>query len=148
MMQVWIIEQGCYSDYRVVGIYSTQENAQRVCDLINKKEPYEEASVVFRKLDPCIEEMNEGLIQFYVMMDWSGDVESCKESSCIDPDDDGLSCWGRTKVRWQRNQKKNDCVRGGVWAKDTTHAIKIANEYRAQQIAHGELKSFEETEEF
>ena len=28
-MKVWTVEQGEYSDYRVVGIFSTKENAAR-----------------------------------------------------------------------------------------------------------------------
>ena len=33
---VWVIEKGSYSDYRVVGVYSTQERAKLVCEHINK----------------------------------------------------------------------------------------------------------------
>jgi hypothetical protein len=31
---VWVIEQGSYSDYRVVGVFTSRENAKRVADAI------------------------------------------------------------------------------------------------------------------
>lgn len=34
-MSVWVIEQGEYSDYRVVGVYSSRENAERIAEKIN-----------------------------------------------------------------------------------------------------------------
>lgn len=32
---IWVVEQGEYSDYRVVGVFSSQESAQVVADKLN-----------------------------------------------------------------------------------------------------------------
>lgn len=41
-MDVYVIEKGCYSDRHVVGVTETQEEAERICELLNKTtyEPY------------------------------------------------------------------------------------------------------------
>ena len=62
MDKVWIIEQGRYSDYGVVGIFSTEDKAKAVCDKINEGDCRDEASVAERTLDPChiTNEMSRG----------------------------------------------------------------------------------------
>lgn len=57
MDKVWIVEQGEYSDYSVLGIFSTKENAELVAEDINKDTDryYDIASVRECTLDPGIE---------------------------------------------------------------------------------------------
>jgi hypothetical protein len=136
MKEVWIIEEGEYSDYRVSGIYSTEKDAQMMCDLINKRDRWTEARIACRQLDPCVREMNDGLIQFDVTMLRNGDVEKCIESEYIDTSPE----LGHRKPSTYRKE----CVSGSVWARDVAHAIKIANEKRVQLVASGELLSAEE----
>ena len=75
MKEVWIIEEGEYSDYHVSGIYSTEKDAQRMCDIINEGEGWVRSRIDSRQLDPSVEEMNEGLIQFVA----SGELLSAEE---------------------------------------------------------------------
>ena len=35
-MDVYVIEKGCYSDRHVVGVTETQEEAERICELLNR----------------------------------------------------------------------------------------------------------------
>ena len=35
-MDVYVIEKGCYSDRHVVGVTETQEEAERICKILNK----------------------------------------------------------------------------------------------------------------
>jgi len=35
MAPVWVVEEGEYSDYRVVGVFSSKENAQLIADAVN-----------------------------------------------------------------------------------------------------------------
>jgi hypothetical protein len=58
-VSVWVIEQGEYSDYRVVGVYSTKENAEMVCAKINAHRGYDEASIAEWEMDAGVEAANK-----------------------------------------------------------------------------------------
>jgi hypothetical protein len=45
MTTVWIVTQGEYSDYHIVGVFSTKEAAEALCARINAKEDYDKAQV-------------------------------------------------------------------------------------------------------
>lgn len=110
MISVWIIEQGEYSDYCVVGIFSTKENADQICAEINKTE-YSEAEVKERPLDPAINELRQGLRQFM--------VHRFPE----------LKAKPTTSLIVESFAQKAYAL---VWARDEPHAIKIAAERFAQ----------------
>jgi hypothetical protein len=116
MPTCWIIEQGEYSDYRVVGIFTTRENAeQALAYMKDPKNHYEEPTISERVLDPAIAELNQGLSQFCVRMLNNGEltVYTKKELDLKD-------------ITWNRGA----CYY--TWAKDEQHAIKIAAERHAQ----------------
>jgi hypothetical protein len=47
--------------------------------------------------------------------------------------------WRRTQAPAYRGKPdKPDILQADIWAKDETHAIKIANEHRTRMIASGE----------
>lgn len=134
---VWVIEEGSYSDYHVVGVYSSEENARRVCALMDQK--YDKPGVNEWPLDPAIDEINAGLRTYLVQMHEDGTVTECREdqvhpghqpSFCIHshPNKDGSLGFGDYVLLLQG---------WGVWAKDCEHAIKITNEKRTQMIAEG-----------
>jgi hypothetical protein len=76
MKYVWVIEQGSYSDYRVVGVYSSKKNAQLVCDAINSGERrYDEATVAKWPVDQSVLEVSRGYKRFIVTMLRDGTVE-------------------------------------------------------------------------
>jgi hypothetical protein len=140
MDKVWIIEQGSYSDYRVVGIFSTEQKAQQVCDWINSRQTYgDKAEVTWRCLDPAIELLNSGLSQWRVQMLRDGSTER------VEQQDDTYDLEGSAHI-WDRPRAPFYAGKGGVqaalvakvWARDSDHAIKIANERRVQMIASGE----------
>lgn len=135
-MKIYVIEQGEYSDYHVVGVFSTRENAERILTIINGSENhYYKAEIAEWELDPTIKELNAGLNPYRVVMDYFGKTERCEEIE-HPMYDDQLRVWGRTKAAfWEHEINVSDAVAGTVWAADEKHAIKIANEYRAQQIA-------------
>jgi hypothetical protein len=133
MKEVWFVESGEYSDYTVVGVFSTEENANMIRDLLN-------ATVVKRVLDPGVNELREGMSQFYVQMLKDGTVEKCVLQTEISAYtfEDQPRIWRRSIAPAYKNTGVQDCLQGTFWAKDSTHAVKIANEYRAQFIASGE----------
>lgn len=146
MSKVWIIEQGSYSDYRVVGIYTTAENAQRICDRINQNEDYEKAEVSERELDPGIDALNQGLNKFFIVMAADGVLERCEESRSWDGYDiaDGstLRPWRRTTApAWQGMEGIIDAVQGSIFARDVEHATKIVNEHRLVLLAEGTISN-------
>lgn len=123
---VWVIEDGEYSDYHVVGVFSSRENAELVLGQLKSGE------IAEWELDPAVKALNAGLSRYYVQMLRDGTVcESKPEEFCADeweflntsdgyPPTAGLRVW--------------------VFAKDEKHAVKIANEKRIQAIANGEWK--------
>jgi len=131
---IWAIEDGCYSDYHIVGVFSSEEKAQKIKNIVG-------GEVVEWNLDPGINEINKGLSMFSILMDYSGDIERLtKEKICTyNLSDNGLNIWERTKAHAYQGKKVNDAVGGFVWAKDQKHAIKIANEFRTQSIAENKM---------
>ena len=66
MSMCYIIEQGSYSDYRVVGIFSTKDKAEQALEYMKSGE-CEEPKITERRLDPGISQLNEGLTQFQII---------------------------------------------------------------------------------
>jgi len=145
MKTVWIIEQGSYSDYRVVGIFSSKENAEQVCERVNQGETYEQATIAEWPLNPGVEAINKGLVPFLVWMLIDGTTERCEQLERGGDDfrwtmTDELRVWRRSEAPAYRGKNVQDCLMGRVFAKDSAHAVKIVNERRTQMIANGEWK--------
>ena len=135
MASVWIIEVGSYSNYRIVGIYSTKENAQLVADRINNDcTDYEKATVKERMIDPLVHEVNEGWNRYRIRMNRDGDVEMIEEDEMSPYTDYETSALCINESIIYRGK-----ISGGIFARDAQHAIKIANEFRAQMVAEGKL---------
>lgn len=120
MKKCWIIEQGCYSDYRVVGIFSTKENAEKQMARIEWHSEYDQPSIEERWLDPGIDELNQGLSQYNVRFE--GDETFVKSYNSVEFDD----------YHWLKGSSYT------VWAKNDRAAIKIAAEKHAQYKASQE----------
>lgn len=120
---IWVVEQGDYSNYRVAGVFSCEESAIRIRDLINTNDYFEKAEIAEWPLDPCIKELNAGLSLWQITMTRNGTVHHCElEKYALEPCFDYHFTF----------------LRGYVWAKDSQHAIKIVNEKRTQMIANNE----------
>lgn len=116
MTSCWIIECGTYSDYRVIGIYTSKDNADRACAYFKTKDDgwHDDAQVVERPLDPCIKELGEGLVQYGIRI--TPRETSVREYIDLEPED----------MHW------NDGSFYHVWAIDGESAIKIAAERHAE----------------
>ena len=139
MKSVWVIEQGSYSDYRVVGVYSSKRNAQLVCDAINTGGHDDEATVAKWPVDQSVLEVSRGYKRFIVTMLRDGTVEDIRGPEAISSYDmsSTLRIWRRTQAPAYKGKGIPDALNGSVLAKDEKHAIKIANEQRTQMIALG-----------
>lgn len=122
MSKVYLVTDGDYSDYHVLGVFSSREkadHAKRLYAACNNVEEYE--------LD-AVPESPPGLLAYVVLMEISGDVKDLWQESVAGfksrwhPGD----LYGSAPVAWFR-----------IRARDEQHAVKIANEWRAQIIAMG-----------
>lgn len=140
MKSVWVIEQGCYSDYRVVGVYTAKEKAERVADALNASEnSWDRATIAEWPIDPGYAEINQGRRRFSVVMLRDGTVErSDQEEIAAYSLSDEFRIWERTKAPAFKGKGIADALTATVWGRDQKHAVKIVNERRAQMIASGE----------
>lgn len=136
---VWAIEEGAYSEYHIVGVFSTRENAERILAILNADRQVALAELVEWPLDPCIEQLNAGLSQWRVIMLKDGSVEKTEHFGGAY----GISADFQVSMRstWRHGDNpKPDCIDPIVWATDESHAVKIVNEHRAAMIASGEWR--------
>jgi hypothetical protein len=138
MKSVWLIESGSYSDYHVSGVYLSKEDALRVAKFLGLGED----EVREWKLNPGIAELNKGLRQYRIVMRRDGTVENVDTVDDPYDLDTCLTVWDRPNAPFWKEKgiKVQSAISGTVWARNDKHAIKIANEFRAQKIASGELK--------
>jgi hypothetical protein len=139
MKSVWVIEQGSYSDYHVVGVFSSRKNAKLVLDSLTKD--YDEPTIAEWPIDPAVTELNAGLTVWLGEMLRDGTVERCVQwdNSGYHLSND-LTIWRREDAPAYRGKGVLNCLHGTVWAKDQKHAVKIFNEKRTQLIAQDKWK--------
>ena len=114
-MKVYTIEQGSYSDYHIIGVFSTRENAERMIARMDSS--YEKPWIEEREIDPGITELSQGLNLY--MVRFRGDETAVESRGDINPED---CIW-----------KDGACY--FVWAENDQAAIKIAAEKYAQYKA-------------
>jgi hypothetical protein len=129
MTSVWVVEDGEYSDYRVVGVFSSKKNAERVCKLTG-------GEIAKWRMNPAIDELNAGLHFYRVEIAKDGTVSHCGRHEPSTYDIDGT--YESTPWVDYRDHSLGVHLIVRVWASDDNHAIKIANERRMQKIANGE----------
>jgi hypothetical protein len=137
---VWVIERGSYSDYGVLGVFSTEANARLIAARINKGGG-EKATVSEWPLDPAIADLAAGRKKYSVRMEFDGSV---LEPPVRRKDDlwgeTYFSVWERSTATAYKGQGSHDVLQGMVWAKTPVHAVKIVNEQRLMRIASGEME--------
>jgi hypothetical protein len=125
MSTVYLVTDGDYSDYHLLGVYSTRRlaNVARVRYAASNIEEYE---------FDAMPEAPPGLLPWDVLMDIHGDCHApyhgaqAKRTSCEEFTERTVSYYDEVHLKFS------------VWATDARHAIKIANEQRAQLIALGQ----------
>lgn len=142
-MKIYLVSDGAYSDYRIIGAFSSVEKATAARDYYASNE-IEEFEV-----DAPIPDHPPGTYLYAVSMKRDGEVISCDR----DTPDDYYTC----VVTWipvESHQNPDGSSRPitfqddlesrvayflfKVWAKSKEGAIKIANERRLQCIAEGD----------
>ena len=140
--KIWVVEQGSYSDYRVVGVFTSKANAQIVVDKLKSAEYYyDEPTIAEWPLNPAVEELNAGLDHWRVLMLKDGTTERCDKSDMPSYNIEGSTqIWRRSTAPAYKGQGVQDALDATVWATDAKHAVKIVNEQRIQMIAGGQWK--------
>jgi len=127
-MTVYIITAGEYSDYHICAVFSTREQAEAALPIFTSNYDYEWPEINEWKVDD-ISRYPPGFLPFTITMDNEGNTEQVERISATSFEHllNGVMLPGsRCLFR--------------IWARDEEHAVKIANEKRAQMIASGEWK--------
>lgn len=127
---VYLVSRGNYSDYRVLAAFTERGVADQVVAKIIAEvgHSWEPPFVEERALNP--EVISNPLVSFRVNMEYdTGDKATVSANNTEDSLDmnEAFGTWGR---RGEKKMCSTSC-----WAKDAGHAIKIANERRAQHKA-------------
>lgn len=113
---IYVVTSGCYSDYRIVGVFDNEKLAN-----LAKELEHDSNEVEVYSLNPNANEYNQGLRIRSVTIRKDGTVVLVKPRE-----------WG--------NQLTKD-PEGGyfltvcMWSRDDEHAVKIANERRGYLLA-------------
>ncbi len=142
MRTVFVIKQGSYSDYHVVGVFSTKEKAQLVFDALKNGDDYDKPEMVEWPIDPAVDELSAGLKPFYVQMNFDGSTERLEPRNLSSYElGMAVTIWERTKaLAYAYAPDIRDILTATVFAKDEQHAVKIVNEHRTRLIAEGKFK--------
>ena len=134
---VFVLTTGSYSDYSIVGVFSTKEKEAEFRQAFPSSDYNEVETYPFDSNAPSLRANGYSLYQLYLLRD--GITEKITRISS--PSTYELSQVGNCKV-WRRSTAPayagkgiQDCIDIIVWAKSDVHAIKIASEKRAQLIA-------------
>lgn len=120
---VYVLTKGDYSDYHIIGVYSTRDEAEK--GVIEYDSEWGTPSIEEWDVDKHPAHP-EGMLAYKVHMDRDGNSEVHREG-CDDFKGDDWAPYG-----------DNQRVSFRMWARDEQHAVKIANERRMQQIASGQ----------
>lgn len=141
MDKVYAISAGEYSDWRVLGIFTTREKAESFLKYYNEspitdRDRYSclNPDIIEFKLDALTSKQEQGLFYYQVTMSEEGAVTDIVREAFYERDIDEL-----TETRIEVWKAPTDPVRFNChcWAKNDEHAIKITSDYRRQIIALG-----------
>jgi hypothetical protein len=137
---VWVIEQGEYSDYHVVGVYRTREDAELVLSKFSND--YDKPEISEWPLNPGVDDIHAGRCPHHVIIAPDGTVERARECEWSTYNlSGGVRVWRRSTAPAYQGEGIPDAVSGVVYATSIEHAIKIVNEKRVQFLASGELSA-------
>ncbi len=127
MTKIYAVSRGCYSDYRVVALFSTESDAK----LFMERNPdrYDEWNdVEVYELDSHVEKLREGFSHFFVRMRRDG-------SATVEPSSTFIGYAPHNAFDGDPSRPESQSFNWHGWARDAEHAVKIANEHRLMLIA-------------
>lgn len=133
-MKVHIVTEGEYSDYHIVGVFSTECRAKKFVG----DDPDNESDIEEWEVNPKYpDEYNKGLDLWRLWMYRDGrSVDVRKLDRKLEVGESYLKLDNHYPNR-KLMPVGESILYGYVWAKDEKHAVKITNEKRVQLIANG-----------
>lgn len=142
--EVYIITEGEYSDYRIIAVFSDEQAAQAFVDDYNEQAEFNRADIEEWPIDDRTRR-GDKRIGHTVVMARDGTVLKCWSygNATYYPKQ---SIWSiarcpigpaRPEVHGDTAATLLELLGTNIYARDEQHAIKIANEKRAQLIAEG-----------
>ena len=130
MKKVFVVTAGSYSDYHIVGVFSTKKLAEEYRHKLGADDVEE------FELDGFAKSLySKGYTRYLVQ--FHGNIASvCERRSTYD-----LYRLDKKHIATNRNRKSGDLT-VELFAKDEKHAVKIASEIRSQIIASGVVEQF------
>lgn len=132
-MKVYVITEGVYSDYRIVGVSLDRKTADTVAEMLNKEESYYGAEVEVYDTE-TIGDVYNGYKRYTVFQMQNG--ECVAKFSDLDLDSDFNKPW---KMEKSMNRKNNARLGVHVKAKSEPDALKIASEVFREYAIREEL---------
>lgn len=118
-MKIYIVTKGEYSDYRIRGVFTDREKADKFLDSITTK--YGDNTI--EEWDANIPDSPKSYKYFFVKMSKSGDVKYVCTSYYFS---------SKEEISFRFSE---ELMFSYQFAKDEKHAVKIANERRTRLIA-------------
>ena len=124
-MKVYVLENGCYSDTHIVGVFSTRANAALAARIFR-----DDANITEWEVDAQVEAMRAGHTLYFVRLQRdTGDVLECDKSD---------SSYGAFSDVVSEDVDKN--LYTHCWAENREHAVKVAAERRRAYLALPEVR--------
>ena len=129
MNKVYIVTAGTYSDYHIVGATLDRKQAELACEVYGWKDRFGDPIDIEEYDLDIFDGIKETDHIYRVEFDWEGGYSIKEEKVCgyinpINGVDEEDMCWGNYSVT--------------VAAQDEAHAIKIAQDKRAEYLARKE----------
>lgn len=132
-MKVYVITEGIYSDYRIVGVSLDRETADTVVEMLNKDKNYYKAEVEVYDTE-TIGDVYNGYMRYTVFQ--MPDGECVARFSDLDLNSDFNKPWKMYKMK---DRKNNPHLGVHVKAKSEPDALKIASEVFREYAIREEL---------
>jgi hypothetical protein len=131
---IYVVTTGEYSDYGIVAMFTTKEDAQRFIDVCGER-PYSSFNDIEEyELDASVPQIRKGFSPWWVQMDEHGNTFNAEVNTfgkgIVRKPDDEFRGATRLRERW---------FNWYGWSKDREHALKIANEHRIGLLAKATL---------
>lgn len=124
--EIYVVTRGEYSDYSILGVYSTYENAKNICDRLNAGDSWYESDVEVYYLDDHVENLPVYMLDF--------DYQTLNYKRYTRTDDLEVG----SRPVWLTWDKRT--IRVLVYEKDLEDMIKVAAEKATQYKAeYGQL---------
>ena len=138
-MKVYLVTSGEYSAYHVDGVCSTPELAEQLKAFLSSARG-EALPVVEEWEMDAVAQIPPNHLVWHVCLDKDGALLDATETRFVQPFTDEVIECEYTSLHNSRDvHRPRDGVIGHYWmfATNQQHAVKIANERRLQQLAHG-----------